>query len=72
MIVDVPVFLEENTYVDIVQRRLEKIDGIVCLFLIDSNENTEYNSINIVGFYNDFEMPVVPGGKIYNLRLETK
>ena len=71
-IVDVPVLLKENVTVDIVQRRLEKIDGEVCLFLADDRAEAEYNSANIVGFFNDFEMPIVPGAKVYNLRLETK
>lgn len=69
-IVDIPVIVDVNL-VDFVQKRLEKIDGTPCLFLADDEETVRFNSLNIFGFYNDFEYPILPKISKYTLRLES-
>lgn len=69
-IIDIPVVLSVEL-ADIVQRRLEKIDGIPCLFLADDTEAIQFNSLNIFGFFNDFELPITITQTEYTLRVES-
>ena len=69
-IIDVPVVLK-TPLTDIVQGRLEKIDAMPILFLADDQETVKYQSLNVFGFYNDFEVPINPVKTTYTLRVES-